>query len=217
MGRLPPHHHPGFGSRGWLAGGANGQFRSRAPQHRRRTGGVLRKSRASTGPLPAARFFTNHTLTAALGDVKAAGGALHIFGLLSDGGVHSHEDISTPCWKWRRNPGCARYSCTPSSTGAIRRPQRGLSAQRLQDKCAALGDGRIASIVGRYYAMDRDNRWDGSTGLRYADTGQGEFSAATSVAEVCRRPMRRDENDEFVKPTVIGEPCRMQDGDGSFS
>ena len=159
-------------------------------------------------------FNTNPAFTHAIAHAKQHGTALHIMGLLSPGGVHSHEDHIHALLELAARSGLRKIFLHAFLDGRDTPPRSAAqSLQRLQDKCAALGAGRIASIVGRYYAMDRDNRWERVLpAYDLLTQGKAPFSAATSV-EGLQQAYARGENDEFVKATVIGEPVAMQDGD----
>jgi len=159
-------------------------------------------------------FNTNPAFTHAIAQAKANGTALHIMGLLSPGGVHSHEDHIHALLELAANSGLSKIFLHAFLDGRDTPPRSAeQSLQRLRDKCATLGVGRIATIVGRYYAMDRDNRWERvQPAYDMLTQGKAEFRAATAV-EGLLQAYARDENDEFVKCTVIGEPAPMQDGD----
>lgn len=162
-------------------------------------------------------FFANPVLTNAVDQAKNAGKAVHIMGLLSAGGVHSHEDHIMAMVELAAERGAEKSICTPSSTVATSPRSAEASLKKFEDKFAALGKGRVASIVGRYYAMDRDNRWDRvEKAYDLMTLAQGEFQADTAVAGL-QAAYARDENDEFVKATVIraeGQAdAAMEDGD----
>ncbi|MDR0807203.1 MAG: 2,3-bisphosphoglycerate-independent phosphoglycerate mutase [Enterobacteriaceae bacterium] len=163
-------------------------------------------------------FFTNTILTSAVDKAVAAGKAVHIMGLMSPGGVHSHEDHILAMIELASKRGAKAVYLHAFLDGRDTPPRSAASTlKRFTDKFAQLGTGRIASIIGRYYAMDRDNRWD-RVQLAYdlLTDAKGEFNAADAVSGL-QAAYDRDENDEFVKPTVIktaGEPdAAMQDGD----
>ncbi|CNK81729.1 phosphoglyceromutase [Yersinia mollaretii] len=160
-------------------------------------------------------FFTNQTLTAA---IDKAGKAVHIMGLLSAGGVHSHEDHILAMIELAAQRGATAIYLHAFLDGRDTPPRSAEpSLKRFTEKFAELGKGRIASIIGRYYAMDRDNRWD-RVQLAYdlMTQAKGEFTADNAVAGL-QAAYARNENDEFVKPTVIqaaGEAdAAMNDGD----
>ncbi|WP_145535712.1 2,3-bisphosphoglycerate-independent phosphoglycerate mutase [Yersinia thracica] len=163
-------------------------------------------------------FFANPTLTAAIDNAVKAGKAVHIMGLLSAGGVHSHEDHILAMVELAAKRGATAIYLHAFLDGRDTPPRSAESSlKRFTEKFAELGKGRIASIIGRYYAMDRDNRWD-RVQLAYdlLTQAKGEFTADNAVAGL-QAAYARDENDEFVKPTVIkaaGEAdAAMNDGD----
>jgi len=159
-------------------------------------------------------FYTNPTLLQAVQQAKQHDKALHIMGLMSPGGVHSHELHIHAMLELAARAGLKKIHIHAFLDGRDTPPRSAApSLQAMQDKCTQLGVGRIASIVGRYYAMDRDNRWERvQTAYDLMTQGQAEFSAA-SATEALQQAYARGENDEFVKATVIGEPVGMQDGD----
>ena len=163
-------------------------------------------------------FFTNPVLTSAVDKAVTTGKALHIMGLMSPGGVHSHEDHIIAMIELAAKRGAKAVYLHAFLDGRDTPPRSAESAlKRFTEKFAELGNGRIASVVGRYYAMDRDNRWD-RVQLAYdlMVDAKGEFNAEDAVSAL-QAAYARDENDEFVKPTVVqkaGEPsAAMQDGD----
>jgi 2,3-bisphosphoglycerate-independent phosphoglycerate mutase len=160
-------------------------------------------------------FYRNHELTAALEAIKQQQGALHIFGLLSDGGVHSHENHIHAMLDMAGRSGVRQVYLHVFLDGRDTPPKSaGVYLQCLQDKIDGLKIGKIATIVGRYYAMDRDHRWVRvKTAYDLLTQGKAEFSAKTAI-EGLQNAYAREETDEFVKATVIGEPVKMQDGDG---
>jgi 2,3-bisphosphoglycerate-independent phosphoglycerate mutase len=159
-------------------------------------------------------FYTNPAFLGAIEHASQHGTALHIMGLLSPGGVHSHEDHIHALLEMAARARLRRIYLHAFLDGRDTPPRSaGASLQRLHDKCAALGAGRIASIAGRYYAMDRDNRWERvQPAYDLLTQGKAGFRAATAV-EGLQLAYARGEGDEFVQPTVVGEPADMQDGD----
>jgi len=163
-------------------------------------------------------FFANPTLVEAVQKARDGGHALHIFGLLSDGGVHSHELHIHAMVDMAARAGVKHIYIHAFLDGRDTPPRSAQHyLQRLEEKCAELKAGRIASIVGRYYAMDRDKRWARvESAYNLIAGGAGEFIAA-SAEQGLQAAYARDENDEFVKATAIvptGEtPVRVQDGD----
>ncbi|EBJ2762130.1 2,3-bisphosphoglycerate-independent phosphoglycerate mutase [Salmonella enterica] len=163
-------------------------------------------------------FFANPALTNAVDQAKNAGKAVHIMGLLSAGGVHSHEDHIMAMVELAAERGAEKIYLHAFLDGRDTPPRSAeASLKKFEDKFAALGKGRVASIVGRYYAMDRDNRWDRvEKAYDLMTLAQSEFQADTAVAGL-QAAYARDENDEFVKATVIraeGQAdAAMEDGD----
>ncbi|ECH8834411.1 2,3-bisphosphoglycerate-independent phosphoglycerate mutase [Salmonella enterica subsp. enterica] len=163
-------------------------------------------------------FFANPVLTNAVDQAKNAGKAVHIMGLLSAGGVHSHEDHIMAMVELAADRGAEKIYLHAFLDGRDTPPRSAeASLKKFEDKFAALGKGRVASIVGRYYAMDRDNRWDRvEKAYDLMTLAQGEFQADTAVSGL-QAAYARDENDEFVKATVIraeGQAdAAMEDGD----
>lgn len=163
-------------------------------------------------------FFRNPALTGAVDSAVATGKAVHIMGLLSAGGVHSHEDHIMAMVELAAERDAEKIYLHAFLDGRDTPPRSAASSlQRFTDKFAQLGKGRIASLIGRYYAMDRDNRWD-RVELAYdlLTQAKGAFTADSAI-EALNAAYARDENDEFVKPTVLraaGESdAAMQDGD----
>ena len=159
-------------------------------------------------------FNTNPAFTRAIAQAKEKDTALHIMGLLSPGGVHSHEDHIHALLQLAARSGLRKIYLHAFLDGRDTPPRSAESSlQRLQDKCAALGAGRIATLIGRYFAMDRDNRWDRvQQAYDLLTQGKAAFSAPDAVTGL-NLAYARGENDEFVQSTVIGEAVGMQDGD----
>lgn len=159
-------------------------------------------------------FFENPTICAAVDKAVAAGKAVHFMGLLSDGGVHSHQDHLVAMAELAFKRGADKIYLHAFLDGRDTPPKSAQSSIELLDVTfAALGKGRIASLVGRYFAMDRDNRWDRvAQAYNLIVDGQAEFNAATAQ-EGLEAAYARGESDEFVKATTIGEPVKVEDGD----
>ncbi|WP_262982806.1 2,3-bisphosphoglycerate-independent phosphoglycerate mutase [Luteimonas gilva] len=161
-------------------------------------------------------FFANAELRAACAAAKAAGGTLHVMGLLSPGGVHSHETHIFAMLELAKREGVPRVAVHAFLDGRDTPPRSAEPSLRaLQARCDALGNAHIASVSGRYYAMDRDKRWDR---LRKAwdaiVEGQSEHRAP-DASSALRAAYERGENDEFVLPTVIDGAQPMRDGDAA--
>lgn len=148
-------------------------------------------------------FFENNVLTSVVEKAKAAEGALHLLGLVSDGGVHSHIDHLYALLELAKRHGLKEVyihafldgrDVPPSSAGDF------LAA--LENKTDELGIGRIATISGRYYAMDRDKRWE-RVEKAYAALVYRQGATAPTVSKAIEQAYERGETDEFVQPTVI--------------
>ncbi|MEZ5570739.1 MAG: 2,3-bisphosphoglycerate-independent phosphoglycerate mutase [Halioglobus sp.] len=152
-------------------------------------------------------FNRNPALTGGIDKAIAAGGAVHIFGLLSPGGVHSHEEQIFAAIRLAAERGAQRVYLHAFLDGRDTLPRSaGPSLDNADALFAELGCGRTATICGRYYAMDRDNRWDRiEAAYRLLTEGAADYRADTS-ADALRAAYERDENDEFVLPTVICNP-----------
>jgi 2,3-bisphosphoglycerate-independent phosphoglycerate mutase len=159
-------------------------------------------------------FFANPVILEAVDKAVAAGKAVHFMGLLSDGGVHSHQDHLVAMAELAAQRGAEKIYLHAFLDGRDTPPKSAQPSIELLDAAfARLGKGRIASLIGRYYAMDRDNRWDRvEAAYNLITEGQGEFAAATAV-EGLAAAYERGESDEFVKATTIGKPVRVEDGD----
>ena len=159
-------------------------------------------------------FFDNAEITKAVDQAVGAGKAVHILGLLSDGGVHSHQDHLVAMAELAAQRGAERIYLHAFLDGRDTPPKSAQPSIELLDATfARLGKGRIASLTGRYFAMDRDNRWDRvSQAYNLIVDGHGEFNAATAQ-EGLEAAYARGESDEFVKATTIGEPVKVEDGD----
>jgi 2,3-bisphosphoglycerate-independent phosphoglycerate mutase len=163
-------------------------------------------------------FNSNPAYTGAIDKAVAAGRAVHVFGLLSEGGVHSHEEQLFAAIRLAAGRGADKVYLHAFLDGRDTPPRSaGPSLQRADALFAELGCGRTASICGRYYAMDRDNRWERiERAYRMLTQGIADYKAATAE-EGLQEAYRRDESDEFVLPTVIcregQEPAVVSDGD----
>ncbi|GGD51635.1 2,3-bisphosphoglycerate-independent phosphoglycerate mutase [Pseudoxanthomonas indica] len=159
-------------------------------------------------------FFDNAELNAACNAVKDTGKTLHLFGLLSPGGVHSHETHIHAMLELAAQRGVGKVAVHAFLDGRDTPPQSAEPSLRaLQALCDKLGNAHIATVSGRYYAMDRDKRWDR---LRKAwdaiVEAQSEHHAADALSAL-QAAYARGENDEFVLPTVIAGAQPMADGD----
>lgn len=159
-------------------------------------------------------FDSNPALCAAIDAAVAAGKAVHIMGLLSTGGVHSHQDHIFAAIRLAAARGATAIYLHAFLDGRDTPPRSAQpSIAAAEAVFASIGKGRFASVHGRYWAMDRDNRWDRvARSYRLLTEGIGEHAYATA-AEALAAAYARDENDEFVAPSCIGETAPMQDGD----
>ena len=160
------------------------------------------------------RFGANPAFASAFDGVRASGGTLHVFALLSPGGVHSHEAHVLAFLDAAAAAGLESVAVHAFTDGRDTPPKSaGASLQALHAKCAALPGARIASVIGRYYAMDRDNRWERvAPAYRAITEANAAFHAADALAAL-EAAYARGESDEFVQPTVIGDGARFVDGD----
>ncbi len=160
-------------------------------------------------------FFENTAFTETVDKAVAAGKAVHIMGLMSPGGVHSHEDHIHAMVELAERRGAKAVYVHAFLDGRDTPPRSAKdSLAKLDEVLKTKGIGRIASIIGRYYAMDRDNRWERvQQAYDLITEGKGEFTAANAV-EGLKAAYERDENDEFVKATALGETAAtLNDGD----
>jgi len=159
-------------------------------------------------------FFTNPELAAACAAVKADAGTLHVMGLLSPGGVHSHERHIFAMLELAHRAGVPRVAVHAFLDGGDPPPQSArASLEALQALCQRLGNARIASLGGRYYAMDRDKRWDRVQRAWEAIVeARSEYRAPDALAALAEA-YARGETDEFVAPTVLDGAQPMRDGD----
>lgn len=162
-------------------------------------------------------FFQNEAFVAAMENVKKNGTALHLMGLLSDGGVHSHNTHLYALLQMAKDHGLKKVYVHCFLDGRDTPPASGKDyIEQLLDKMKEIGVGEVASVMGRYYVMDRDNRWDRvEKAYRAMTAGEGE----TAVCPLCAVSASYDKEvtDEFVVPTVIvkdGKPvATVQDND----
>ncbi|MDX1696681.1 MAG: 2,3-bisphosphoglycerate-independent phosphoglycerate mutase [Thiohalobacterales bacterium] len=163
-------------------------------------------------------FFNNLTLTNAVDTARDNDKAVHILGLLSPGGVHSHEEHIHAMVELAVQRGAGRVYLHAFLDGRDTPPRSARSSiEAMEAVFSRLGSGRFASIVGRYYAMDRDQHWKRiQQAYDLITLGKGKYTAPSAQAAL-DEAYARDEGDEFVKATAIvppGEqPVQIQDGD----
>jgi 2,3-bisphosphoglycerate-independent phosphoglycerate mutase len=148
-------------------------------------------------------FFTNKVLIEAMDQAKNKGKAVHLLGLLSNGGVHSMDTHLFALIDLAKMRGVEKLFVHAFLDGRDVPPQSALTyIAELEDKMAQVGIGQIAAIMGRYYAMDRDNRWE-RVKRAYDAMVRGRGKAAYSAAQAVQQSYDEGVVDEFVEPTVI--------------
>jgi 2,3-bisphosphoglycerate-independent phosphoglycerate mutase len=165
-------------------------------------------------------FFRNPVLLKVFGEVRRSGKRLHLMGLLSDGGVHSHISHLFALLDMARQQHLKpdQVVIHPILDGRDTPPRSGDAyLEQLEQEIQRVGVGRIGTVSGRYYSMDRDNRWE-RTERAYAAYVRGEGPHAASVREAIQSSYAASKGDEFVEPTVLagadGQPLgTVQDGD----
>ena len=162
-------------------------------------------------------FFENPALMDAVNNCKKNDSALHMFGLLSDGGVHSHNTHLYGLLELAKRNGLIKVYVHAFLDGRDTPPASGKGyVEDLEAEMKKIGVGEVASVTGRYYAMDRDNNYD-RVEKAYLALTKGEGLEAESGPAGIQASYDRDETDEFVKPTVVkknGAPvATIQDGD----
>lgn len=163
-------------------------------------------------------FFENEALLSAMANVREKGTALHLIGLLSDGGVHSHITHLFALLDMAKEQGIERVYVHALLDGRDVPPANAREyIDSLETKLKELGAGAIATVMGRFYAMDRDKRWE-RVETAYNAMVFGEGQLATLASGAVARAYEAGDTDEFVKPTVIiketGEPvATVKDGD----
>lgn len=150
-------------------------------------------------------FFKNEALLKAVKNCKENNSDLHLFGLLSDGGVHSHNSHMYGLLELAKKEGIQNVYVHAFLDGRDTAPASGKGfVQEALDKMNEIGVGKIASVMGRYYAMDRDNRWD-RVEKAYKAIADGEGVTAEDALSAVQNSYDKEETDEFVLPTVIME------------
>jgi len=159
-------------------------------------------------------FFANPELRAACAAAIARDGTLHVMGLLSPGGVHSHEAHVFAMLELARREGVPRVAVHAFLDGRDMPPRSAEPSLRaLQAQCERVGNARIASISGRYFAMDRDQRWDRQRKAWDAIVEAASEHHAPDALTALHDAYARGENDEFASPTVVDDGATMRDGD----
>jgi len=156
---------------------------------------------------------SNPVLLEAMAQARRSGSKLHLIGLLSDGGVHSHITHLYALLKLARSMDLSRVYVHAILDGRDVPPRSALGyLQDLEARFSQTGTGRTATVSGRYYTMDRDRRWE-RIEKAYRCLVYGEGPRAKSAEEAVRKGYERGENDEFIMPTVVDEMGMVEDGD----
>jgi 2,3-bisphosphoglycerate-independent phosphoglycerate mutase len=144
---------------------------------------------------------------------KAGSGKLHLIGLVSDGGVHSHNTHLYALLEMAKKKGLQRVYVHAILDGRDVPPRSSLTyIQELEDKFQQIGTGMVATISGRYYTMDRDKRWE-RVEKAYVCLTKGEGFKAGTAKSAIENGYERGENDEFLKPTVVDSSGLVESGD----
>ncbi len=159
-------------------------------------------------------FFTNPTLLQSMKTAKQLG-YLHVMGLFSDGGVHSHNNHLYAILALAKKEGLKEVFIHAFTDGRDTAPQAGISyLEQFQQQADQIGIGKIVSIVGRYFAMDRDNRWE-RVKKAYDLLTAGKGQVFEDAKEAFKASYHTEITDEFIEPLCIGDPlhARIQQGD----
>lgn len=169
-------------------------------------------------------LFSNPALLSAMKNARSGGRRLHIFGLLSDGGVHSHQNHLYALLRMAKQNGVDRVFVHAFMDGRDTLPTSGAGfIEQLQQKMRELGTGKVASVSGRYYAMDRDKRWERERKAFDAMVkGKGEGGTYIDPVRGMKESYNHDVTDEFVVPFVCvdnrGEPlATIRDDDSCIN
>jgi len=158
-------------------------------------------------------LFENPALEQLCKRLVTSGGKLHLLGLLSDGGVHSHNTHLYALVRMAQKLGVKDVCIHAFMDGRDTPPRSGVTyLAQLEDELAAIGMGRVATVIGRYWAMDRDNRWE-RVEKAYRAMTEGIGQQATTSAEAIQAAYAAEQTDEFVEPWVIGDAGTIDDGD----
>ena len=158
-------------------------------------------------------FFKNEAYNKAMDDCLKNDSSLHLYGLLSDGGVHSHIEHLFALLQMARDKGLTKVYVHCFLDGRDVSPTSGKGfVQELQDRCAQLGVGKIATVMGRYYAMDRDKRWE-RVQMAYDAMVYGEGHHSSDPVAAVAESYANGVTDEFVEPVVIDPDGTISDND----
>jgi 2,3-bisphosphoglycerate-independent phosphoglycerate mutase len=166
-----------------------------------------------TKAIETGEFFRNPVLLRAMHAARDSVRTFHAWGLLSDGSVHSHIDHLLALLDMAAKEGVNEIAVHAVLDGRDKPPRSALPfVEQLEAKLAEIGRGRIATVSGRYYAMDRDRRWE-RTERAWRAMIRGEGKPAASAQAAIEAAYAANQDDEFVEPYVIGRPLHMRDGD----
>ena len=158
-------------------------------------------------------FFQNPALVKAMDNCRANNKALHLMGLLSNGGVHSHNEHLYGLLELAKRFGIEDVYVHCFMDGRDVPPTSGKEfIEELLNKMNEIGVGKIATVIGRYYAMDRDNRWE-RVGKAYDAMVYGEGVQNTNPVDAIEKSYAEDVTDEFVVPTVCDPNGKIKEGD----
>ena len=158
-------------------------------------------------------FFKNEAYNKAMDDCLSRGSSLHLYGLLSDGGVHSHVEHLWALLKMAKDKGLTRVYIHAFLDGRDVSPTSGRDFVALcQEKCSQIGVGKIATLMGRYYAMDRDKRWE-RLQMAYDAMVYGEGIQNADPVDAVAKSYENGVTDEFVEPVVCDREGTISDND----
>jgi 2,3-bisphosphoglycerate-independent phosphoglycerate mutase len=163
-------------------------------------------------------FSSTTALASVMDKVKQAGKSLHLLGLLSDGGVHSHINHLFALMEMAKDKGIAKVFIHPIMDGRDTSPTSGIDfLNQLDQKIQELGTGKVATMTGRFWAMDRDTRWERvEKAYDLYTRGEGVDASNQTPVQAIQAAYDRDETDEFIKPVCFcpGNEGNVEDGDG---
>lgn len=163
-------------------------------------------------------FFSTPALVSVMDKVKQTDKSLHLLGLLSDGGVHSHINHLFALIKMAKDQGITKVYIHPIMDGRDTSPTSGIGfVKQLCDKIQDLGTGKVATMTGRFWAMDRDTRWERvQKAYELYTQGSGVDASTQSPAQAVQAAYDREETDEFIKPVCFcpDNEGKIEEGDG---
>src|SRR5579862_4726612 len=166
-----------------------------------------------TKAIDSGAFARNPAILEAIKKTVTLGTTLHLWGLLSDGSVHSHIDHLMALLDLAAKNDSGDIAVHAVLDGRDKPPRSALPfIDRVEAKLKEIGRGRIATVNGRYYAMDRDKRWD-RVERAWHNIVEGDAPVVASASEAVEKSYSADKSDEFVDPVSIGKPSRVSDGD----